>query len=481
MAADEGKREIFRKEALEHLSSPEQLDSLLEVTTRRAWIALGTVAAGLFVALLWSVFGQIPVTVEAVGIMVYPRRIVSLQVPAPGQLTNVNVKVGDFVKKGQVLATLNQPEIVQALEQERVRLAEAQAEGSQKLDVLKHRLELERESLVRKRELLDTRIPALVELAEGQKKRNDRYLAQQQANLASARDTQDRLGDALKQRFESYERLRKEGLSSDDSLLSARQNMMNNQVQRAELELKSQEIEVRRLENDQNYQAALDRIDGYKAELKDLEIKEKELQQQELEANTDRETRVLEIQRNIARFEQQLENRGQIVSEHAGKVLELTAAPGAILGAGQRVGAIETDDPDAELMGIAFFPVDRGKQLAKGMDIRVTPTTVQRERYGSIEGDITEVSAFPITTDAVTSMVGNGEIAQQMTNGQSVISVLAHLHRDEDAPTGFRWTSGHGPRDPVTAGTTLGVRATVEYRRPITFLLPILRQWAGVG
>ena len=479
--AELNKKEIFRKEALEHLSSPEQLDSLLEVTTRQAWIALSTVAAGLLLALLWSIFGQIPVTLEAVGIMVYPRRIVALQVPASGQVTDVGVKVGDFITKGQVLVTLNQPEIVQSLEQERVRLAEAQLEGSQKMDVLKRRLELEREALARKRETLTARIPGLEQLAESQKARNDRYLVQQQANLASARSTRDRLGEALEKRAASYERLRKEGLSSDDSLLAARQNLMDNQVERADLELKGQEIEVRRLENDQAYQAALDRIENYKVELKDVEIKEKELQQQELEASTNKESRVLEIQRNIERLGQQLANRGQITSDHAGKVLELTIAPGAIVGAGQRVGAIETDDPNAELVGIAFFPVDRGKQLANGMPIRVTPTTVQRERYGSIEGEITEVSAFPITTDAVTSMVGNGEIARQMTQDQSVISVVARLKRDKDAPTGFKWTSGRGPRDPITPGTTLGVRATVEYRRPITFLLPILRQWAGVG
>lgn len=481
MSTEDGKRDIFRREALEYLSSPEQLDALLEVTTNRAWLGLGTIAVGLLLALLWSVFGQIPITVEAVGILVYPRRIISLQVPASGQLTNLNVAVGDFVTKGQVLGTLNQPETAQALEQERLRLAEAQAEDTQKMGVLTRRLQLEREALARKRELLTARIPAVTAIADGQKARNDRYLQQQQINLTAARETQDRLGDALQKRFESYERLQQEGLSSDDSVLAARQNLMNNQVQRSDLELKAQEIEVRRLENEQAYQAAVDRIEGYKSELQELEIREKELQQQELEASSDKEQRVLEIQRNIARLEQQLASRGRIVSDYAGKVLELTAAPGAILNAGQRLGAIETDNPNAELMGIAYFAVDRGKQLATGMDIRITPSTVQRERYGSIEGRIAEVSAFPVTTDAVTSMVGNAEMAQQMTNGQSVIQVLASLLRDERAATGFKWTSGRGPREAITAGTTAAVRATVEYRRPITFLLPILRQWTGVG
>ena len=33
----------------------------------------------------------------------------------------------------------------------------------------------------------------------------------------------------------------------------------------------------------------------------------------------------------------------------------------------------------------------------------------------------------------------------------------------------------------LTAGTTALARATVEHRRPITFVIPILRKWTGVG
>ena len=474
-------QDMFRKEALEQLSSPEQLEQLMEVTTRKAWVALYTIGASLLVILLWSIFGQIPMTVDGSGIFVHPRRVVSFQSPAPGQIVAIKVGVGDFVKKGDVIGTLNQPDLVQELDQERVRLSEAAAETSQKGDAFGKRMQLEREAIVRKRGLLADRIASLSRIAEAQKARNARYLEQQGRNLDEARATQSKLGAALEERFQSYERLRKEGLSSDDSVLAARQRHMDNQVQRSDLDLKTQELELRRLENEQAYQQSLDRIEDFRNQVQELEIREKELQQQELETSTGASQRIQEIERNIARLESQLATRAQIVSEHTGRVLEITTGPGQIVNGGQRIGAIETEDADGELMGVAFFNVGDGKKLVEGGVLRITPSTVERQRFGSIVGEITSVSAFPVTTDAISAMVGNAEVAQDISGGRSVIQVVATLRKDAEAYTGYQWTSGKGPPGPLTAGTTASVRAPVEFRRPISFVIPILRKWSGVG
>lgn len=474
-------KDIFRKEALEQLSSPEQLEQLLEVTTRKAWIALYTIAGALACVVLWSILGQIPITVDGSGIFVFPRRVVSFQSPAPGQVVTFNVGVGDFVEKGEVIGTLNQPDLVAQLEQERVRLVDARARSAVAGEALDQRLVLQRDSIGRKRELLHDRIESLGRIAEAQKTRNESFLAQQSRNLAEARQTQEKLGDALAERYASYQRLREEGLTSDDSVLAARQRYMDNQVQRSDLDLKAQELELRRLENEQAYQQSLDRIEEFRTELQDLEIRERELAQQELETGTSAEQRIEEIERNIARLEVQLATRGQIVSEHTGRVLEITVGPGQIVNAGQRLGAIETEDVEGELMGVAFFSVGDGKKLAEGGVVRLTPATVERERYGSIVATIRSVSAFPVTADAISSLIGNAEVAHEITQGRSVIQVVAALRTNVDAYTGFEWTSGKGPPGPLTAGTTAAARATVEYRRPITFVIPILRRWTGVG
>jgi len=59
------KREIFRSAALNRMSSPEQLDQMLEVTTPKYWMALIGVALLLLFGLAWGFFGRM--TTKAMG------------------------------------------------------------------------------------------------------------------------------------------------------------------------------------------------------------------------------------------------------------------------------------------------------------------------------------------------------------------------------------------------------------------------------
>ena len=56
---------LFRKAALERLSSPEQLDQLMQITNSKGWVALIALAAILVAALLWAIFGRIPTSVSS--------------------------------------------------------------------------------------------------------------------------------------------------------------------------------------------------------------------------------------------------------------------------------------------------------------------------------------------------------------------------------------------------------------------------------
>ena len=104
-------RSIFRAEALDQLSSPEQLEQLLQVTNRKSWITLATLGFLIFVVLLWSIFGRIPVTVNGTGILIYPRQVMPFQASVQGQLSSMNIAVGDRVQAGQVIATVSVPDI----------------------------------------------------------------------------------------------------------------------------------------------------------------------------------------------------------------------------------------------------------------------------------------------------------------------------------------------------------------------------------
>jgi hypothetical protein len=61
---------LFRKVALERISSPEQLDQLLQVTEPRNWLALVSLICLLGVAIGWGFIGQLLTTVSGQGVLV---------------------------------------------------------------------------------------------------------------------------------------------------------------------------------------------------------------------------------------------------------------------------------------------------------------------------------------------------------------------------------------------------------------------------
>ncbi len=97
-------RSPFRQAALDRLSSPEQLDDLMEVTPSRAWIALASLGVLLLAVLAWSVFGRIPTKLHGDGILLRGQQLGKISAPEPALVTKIRVAAGDIVARGQVVA-----------------------------------------------------------------------------------------------------------------------------------------------------------------------------------------------------------------------------------------------------------------------------------------------------------------------------------------------------------------------------------------
>jgi HlyD family secretion protein len=107
---------IFRETALQRLSSPEQLDQLIHVTSPKTWIALATSLALLVAVLLWGIFGTIPLRVHASGVLVDREgKLYAATAQAAGLVTQILVSAEDKVRAGQVIAMLDAPDLQQQL------------------------------------------------------------------------------------------------------------------------------------------------------------------------------------------------------------------------------------------------------------------------------------------------------------------------------------------------------------------------------
>lgn len=102
------KNEIFSREALNKLRSPEKLDTMFAITTPVSWIGLAAIGILLFSILLWSIFGAFTVKADGMGLIMDSAGVVNVSHTATGKISEVYVKKGSTVKRGDLIAKLEQ-------------------------------------------------------------------------------------------------------------------------------------------------------------------------------------------------------------------------------------------------------------------------------------------------------------------------------------------------------------------------------------
>jgi len=97
---------IYRKEALEHLDSPEQLDTMMRVTSPRRWTALVGLCLLIVLSLGWAVWGRVPILVSGTGVVTSEGGSRDVYATSQGQLQSFHLRAGDKVTTGQVVGSI---------------------------------------------------------------------------------------------------------------------------------------------------------------------------------------------------------------------------------------------------------------------------------------------------------------------------------------------------------------------------------------
>ncbi|WHH58780.1 biotin/lipoyl-binding protein [Petroclostridium sp. X23] len=109
--------DLFRKSSLERISSPEQLNEYIKITNPGIWCTLAGLLALMAAVGFWSFLGTVSDTVSAKG-MIFPQNgVIAVNPLSGGRITDIRVKVGDFVQAGQIIAIIPQEEILQQIQE----------------------------------------------------------------------------------------------------------------------------------------------------------------------------------------------------------------------------------------------------------------------------------------------------------------------------------------------------------------------------
>jgi len=107
----------YREEAINAISSPEQLDQYTKVIRAPAWILLTAVLLIIVTVFIWLFSGNISDGIKVNGIIFPQSGITDIYSRSSGTVTSVLAKEGDFIDEGQIIAVVPDYELIAEIEQ----------------------------------------------------------------------------------------------------------------------------------------------------------------------------------------------------------------------------------------------------------------------------------------------------------------------------------------------------------------------------
>jgi HlyD family secretion protein len=413
---------VFRAVALQRAASPEQLDHLVRITRPLDWIIIFVIGMALVAAVTWGIVGRVPTRAAGEGILISGGgRVVEAASSAAGRLATISVMVGDHVSQGQPIAEIVQTDIQQ-------RYASA-------VEVF-HEKERQHKDLIEKTE---------------------RELTSKRQNMAKLEAAFNQVIKATSQRIDF---LTVDVKNLDDLLAKGLTTRRNFEERRRDLTDAQQ-----RREDTQN------------------EILKLRSQQSDLEMQRERENQTSEFAVNDARRQMdasasQLTQNTQIISPIEGRVLEVKISAGAVLSVGTPVIAIESEG--TRLEALIYIPAERGKNVKLGMPVRIEPSTVKREEFGTMVGTVVTVSDFPITPQGMAAVLHNDTLVSRFSHDGAPYAARVSLERDTTTVSGYRWAVGKGPPIRLSSGTLMRAEVTTRRQRPLDLVVPLIKRLTGI-
>jgi HlyD family secretion protein len=417
---------VFREQALARISSPERLDMAAAVVRPASWMLIVVCALVVAGAIIGGIYIDVPLKVKGDGILLSVAGIKEVVTNTSGQVKAFNVKVGDHVDAGMVVAQVEQPDIQQEIAAADSELLEARAE-------------------LEKRTELQMRVAAS----------EDKLRKQQQSNLEQSATFLEQREAALSQRNKDFEELTARGYMTKQRLLDAR----------SELE------QVR------------DDLGHNRRDLKQLDLDEESQKSERERENLGLVIKVSAAERKLAQLNERLDRLDNVQSSYAGQVAELKLNAGEVVERGMSLLTIIPDvtiqdaASSAPLVATIFVSPADGKKVRPGMMVEIIPATVRREENGYAVGRVSAVSQVPATQEGMLRVLKNRQLVQSLSTSGAPFEVRVELDADKTTKTGLRWSSSRGPDASLTSGTPCQAEVVTKLEPALQILFPATREF----
>lgn len=419
-------KQIFRKSAIERLSSPEQLDTLMHVVTGKGWLALLALGGLIAGTIVWGIFGSVPEKVYGQGILIQTSGIFNVVSQSSGPVVEVKVRIGDHITGGQVVAEIAQIDLTDKITETEEEINELQKKHASLIRYGEKDIELQTE-----------------------------LVANQREDLKQANENLKRQLNWLREKAKDQEQVLQKGLITRQSLRDTLEN-----------------IDTIEQQVNDNYR----QIQQTFIQLLDIENQH----EQEL-LNSQQSIDAARIQ--LVNLKHQLDVYANVVSPYSGQVLDIMIERGRTANPGDPILQLELAGTTEDTLDVVFFiNATDGEKVSPGMTAEVSPANVKQEEYGFMLGTVSSVSQYPATQQGMYRILQNDALVQAMTGGGVVIEVNADLISDPETHSGYNWSSSKGPMVQVKSGLLCTVGVTYKEHPPISLVIPIFKKYVlGVG
>ena len=516
--------DIFRRKSLDKLSSPEQLDKMIVINSPMTWLALIGGAVIIIVAVLWGVFGRVPITEEGNGILLTENVLTSVYAQTEGVVTKTYVSSGDQVEEGDVLYEVNSSQTAQAIEQLQERIAgveqvtftsendTATADNQALIEIKnqKYTLSLDTNSSAASLEALRQ------EYAEAQAETS--RLEQEMNNASAAYYDALAADNSSVVEFE-YSQAASEYQEAEtlyQQLQQAYQMAPDNEELAAQLDeaqadrdakeaayLDSQaayesylsvagsiSADITEKSNAYNnalsqYSTAKSREESLASEIKTMEV---QLSQQESaqgsqetaleeQFNSTKEATLNLLNSELQTYET-LQTGQKITAASSGTVYSTFVTNGSMVAVDSEVARISQQDTDGDgkLQAVYFMSLDSGKNVKEGMEVNVYATNLPKEEYGHMTGTVVSVADYVTSYADLYTRLGDETLANTFSSNGAVLEVVCELDLDSDTESGFAWSTDKGKEVDLEVGTMLEGSVITDDVPPITMLIPKLKE-----
>jgi HlyD family secretion protein len=455
-------------------------------------VPLGILAG---IAVVWAFWGKILIEVEGRSVLTIPSSNIELQSRAAGKVLTVNVQPKDIVHEGQLLLTLDLPELQEMLRTEQQKLAELKGENLTVTEVQNQRTQLKRETLQRQGEAIPREIASLQRQITSNLRQIESNQIQLDANRRQREAYRQRvtqlntINHLIREKLEAYQKIAKEGVIaplSGDLIRAVQAEQENrNTITTLTAQIEDTQANDAKLQADNKSLMAQNsdlnaKIKDQNANSEDLKTQNRQLDLEDTEANITRRNAITDKERDIANLLTKIATERKIFSPYNGRILDIAVNPSQYIAIGARLGTIQVKDRQQETVGVMFFKPGDADRIQVGVEMEITPDIHKRERYGGIVAIVTSISQETITPQEVARLVGNEQLALALTDNQPVVQIFAKLQRDPSTISGYKWTDGKGAPQTIPESATATARVVVEERSLVSYIVPVLRGLTGI-